>query len=229
MRIRVAIASLIIVGLIAGLGLARGASPAAPAQITPTSASYLPLVRRDGAAPATTPTTTIQPSRIPTATRTPTATPTRTPVPVTLLGNGDFEQGALHWIDSGSITSTLPVMAHSGTHAIWFHGADGGEVDRDITVPLDKPYLSYWIWIRSNEPTCGDDRGGVSFSAATPFLVDSFDLCATTTTDRWVNRVVDLSAVAGQTGTLVLIAGTFDGDLTGSELLIDDVGFRSVP
>lgn len=196
----------------------------APPDCTIQPCTYIPLVMKSGPTVPSTPTKTATPTTTPTVTRTPTATQ----VPVTLLDNGDFEQDGLHWFDPANyITDTLPVAAHSGTFAIWLRGNDmNTEISRDITVPLDKPVLSYWIWIRSTEPTCGDDGGGVSFSAATPFLIDSFDLCTATATTGWVQRTVDLSAVAGQTGTLVLIAGTFDGDLTGSELLFDDIGFR---
>lgn len=201
----------------------------APLDCTTQLCTYLPMIAGPGAADKTpTQTSTRTPTKTSTTTPTVTRTPTVTQVPVTLLDNGDFEQDGLHWFDPANyITDTLPVAAHSGTFAIWLRGNDmNTEIDRDITIPLDTPILSYWIWIRSTEPTCGDDGGGVSFSAATPFLIDSFDLCTATATNGWVQRTVDLSAVAGQTGTLVLVAGTFDGDLTGSELLFDDIGFR---
>lgn len=221
-------------------GLILAGALAAPAQLdcASTPCTYLPIVLKPGPASAPTPNRTPTPTRTttPTRTSTPTRTATVTPsatatqVPVTLFANGDFEQGSVLWYDPARfITDTLPIAAHSGTHALWLRGMDGGEVDRDITVPLDTPYLSYWIWIRSTEPTCGDDRGGMGFSAVHPPLVDSFDLCVATETNGWVNRVVDLSAVAGQTGTLVLIAGEFDGDMTGSDLFFDDIGWRAVP
>jgi hypothetical protein len=193
---------------------------------------YQPTILKPGE--AATPTRTFTPTATPTrtATATPPRTPTATQVPVSLLDNGDFDQDGLHWRDTGGlIANALPVPAHSGRYALWLRSdSNGAEVDRlDVEVPVDKPYLSYWLWIRSTEPTCGEDRGGVTFSVAAPPLVDSFDLCTATATNGWVNHVVDLSAVAGQTGTLSFLTGAFDADLIGSELLIDDVGFRPVP
>src|SRR4051794_15903150 len=80
------------------------------------TAQYLPAVFKDGvppiptllpsATPSITHTSTLTPSvtRTPslTSTHTATASPTMTPVPVTLLRNGDLEQGETGWNISGS-------------------------------------------------------------------------------------------------------------------------------
>jgi len=149
----------------------------------------------------------------------------------TLLDNGDFEQGTLHWSDPGGfITDAVPagIAAHSGTHLAWLHATAGAQFTRNLQVPADKPVLSYWIWIRSTEPTCGDDIGGVGFSGVSPPAVDTFDLCADTATNGWVNRTVDLSAAAGQSvGTLIFSIGAFDESVATSDLFIDDVGFQA--
>lgn len=188
---------------------------------------YIPLIRADGG-PTITPTQPVP------ATPTVTRTPTITPVPVTLLPNGDFEQGAALWEPQVAattvITTNAPIPAHSGTYVARLVASEFGmgmEIDlANQVVPAVTPYLSYWVWIQSTEPVCGSDRGGVAIN---PTAIDKFNLCVATQTDQWVRRSLDLSAYAGDTVTIILIVDTFDTDSPNSTLFIDDIGWRAAP
>jgi len=151
---------------------------------------------------------------------------------VTLLPNGDFEQDAVGWFDpGGSITDALPngVTAHSGTFALWLHrvaGQKAPNVEREITVPVNNSYLSYWIWVRPS-PQCALDAAIVAFDVGYNALFDQIGMCAAT--PGWVNRTFDLEFYQGVSGKLSFGAATFDGTPPTGELLIDDVGFRIAP
>src|SRR4051794_19896432 len=77
---------------VASWGLARAQPPCAPVGCT-----YVPLIRAY-------------------------VQPTATPVPVTLLTNGDFEQGATFWQPQAAANTVIitdppaPVTPHGGTH-----------------------------------------------------------------------------------------------------------------
>jgi hypothetical protein len=209
-------------------------TPITGTPINPGTATAIAATSVAGTAMATTPTVT----RTPTPTHVSLSpTPTPTHVPVTLLANGDFEQGAVLWTPQPSANTSIitnppaPVTPRSGTHVAQFAalqpGTGGAEIDQtNVVVPADKPYLSYWVWIRSTEPLCGFDVGGVGIDSTT---IDRFNLCVATQTDGWVHRSLDLSAQAGQTVTVILIADTLDVNPPNSVLYIDDVGWRSVP
>lgn len=193
---------------------------------------YVPLV----AAIGPTVTSTFVPTVTSTNTPIPTSTPTLTPIPVTLLTNGDFEQGAVYWQPQANANAAIinnppaPVVARSGTHIARLTAsqtsADSAIDAVNVLVPVGTPYLSYWVWIRSTEPTCGDDLGGAGIS---PTVVDKFNLCAATQTNGWVNRGLNLAAYAGQTVTIEFIAGTFETDTPDSILYIDDIGWKANP
>lgn len=195
----------------------------------------LPVVVKQGEGPTNTPTTTIIPSV--TSTRTP--SPTATHVPVTLLPNGGFEQGATVWQPTSGLDELIiqnppaPIVPHSGS---WLAQTPArGQVAAldaiDVLIPAGTPYLSYWIWIRSEEATCGEDEGGVGvFPQGGPSeAVDEFDLCAATQTDGWVKHTVNLSAYAGETVTIEFLAATFDHSEINSVVYWDDIGFQPTP
>lgn len=192
---------------------------------------YVPAVSGGGGA-LTTPTSSTQATSTATVTPTSTSTPTMTPVPVTFLTNGDFENGITGWGAGATviITTSVSPVPHSGTHLARLEAQQfgmGAELDSaDVVVPTSTPYLSYWIWIQSTEPTCGDDIAGVGINSTT---IDHFNLCATTQTSGWVHHILDLSAYAGQTETVILIADTFDNNTPNSVFYVDDVGWQAVP
>ena len=151
--------------------------------------------------------------------------------PAIPLLNGDFEQGATGWTEAslrgwrvivnGNEVKGLPT--HSGVWSAWM-GGDNNEIsviEQAVTVPADRPFLTYYRGIASQD-SCGHDFGGVLVDGA---VVNVYDLCASNNTPNWVRHVVDLSSYAGQTVALQIRAET-NGSLN-SNLFVDDVVFSS--
>jgi hypothetical protein len=157
---------------------------------------------------------------------------TITPVNENPILNGDFEQGHVAWTEYSThgwevITQDFPgeVTPYNGTWAVWAGGDydDISYIEQQVLVPTTAPYLSYWHWIAS-EDFCGYDFGGVIINGT---VVESYDLCENNNTGGWVQRVVDLSAYAGQSVSLQIRAEC-DFSLN-SNLFIDHVAFQSTP
>lgn len=156
-----------------------------------------------------------------------------TPEPKPLL-NGDFERGADGaWKQYSShgwqvILSQLPlgVKAHSGQWAAYLGGDanDISAIEQAVVVPIERPYLRYWHWIRSADE-CRYDYGGVIIDRQ--MVVESYTLCDDTATGGWVRRSVNLSAYAGKLVKLQFRAET--DNKTNSDLFIDDVSFSTTP
>ena len=148
------------------------------------------------------------------------------------IQNGGFEQESEGWTEYSSNGWNLivhkdilpyPYHPHSGDWLAWL-GGDHDEIayiQQNVTVPTTQPYLSYWAWIDS-EDLCSYDFAGVRVDNTT---VESYTLCEESSTNGWTQRVVDLSAYAGQNVALQIQVET-DGSLF-SNLLIDDVAFQS--
>jgi hypothetical protein len=204
-------------------GTATFTPTAVPTETTEKSV-YLPITIRS-AGPAPTPTVTPQFTYTPTPTST--NTPTSTPEPQ--ICNGDFEQGKTCWLEESSngydlVTSDFQgtINPHSGNWAAWL-GGDYNETSllyQQVTVPTGSPNLSYWHWIASAD-VCGYDVAGVVINED---AVDAYWLCDAEDTGGWVQRIVNLSAYAGQSVTLYFLADT-DGSFN-SNLFIDDVQFQ---
>ena len=153
-------------------------------------------------------------------------------VPPTLpLLNGNFEAGPANWTQSSSHNWPMIVNSdqveglptHSGIWIAWLGGDDDetSTIEQTVTVPPDRPFLTYYHGIAS-EDACGYDFGRVLVDGA---VVEQYTLCRNNNTPDWAYRVVDLSAYAGRTVALQFRATT-DGSLN-SNLLIDDVAFNS--
>ena len=153
-------------------------------------------------------------------------------VPPTLpLLNGNFEAGAANWTQSSSHNWPVIVNSdqvdglptHSGIWIAWLGGDDDetSTIEQTVTVPPDRPFLTYYHGIAS-EDACGYDYGRVLVDGA---VVEQYTLCRNSNTPDWAYRVVNLSAYAGRTVALQFRATT-DGSLN-SNLLIDDVAFNS--
>jgi hypothetical protein len=196
----------------------------------PTNPQYLPLVVRSQQGNETT---------------TPTASPTATstPVPVILWPNGDFEQGPTIWTMSGSRQDLLitndpldPVRPRSGSYVaalIEPLRQDAYITQRGIVVPSDPAYLSYWIWIRSTDQQCGDDQTLIEFApVVNPLLevafTDPIDLCASSQTSGWVNKIQRFDGLAGQAYQFRFYVHS-TGNLSDSQLYIDDIGWIATP
>jgi hypothetical protein len=177
--------------------------------------------------PTNTPTPTIVPTEIPKKPMfLPITIKSIPPIPTPAICNGDFEQGRTCWLEDSSngyalITDDFEgsINAHSGLWGAWLGGDDNETsiIYQQITVPRGGPRLSYWYWIGSSD-TCGFDIGEVIINED---VVDSLWLCENENTGGWVQRTVDLSAYAGQSVTLYILADT---DSTfNSNLFIDDM------
>jgi hypothetical protein len=149
-------------------------------------------------------------------------------VVVSFLPNGDFEQGrGVDWEESSpnglhlvASSATLPISPRRGDWAAWLGGVDNefSYIWQHVTIPTSYPGLSFWYWIDSDD-NCGYDYGRVTIDLSN--FVESFDLCRNENSDEWEQRTVDLSAYAGQTVDLGIVAET-DG-LLPSALFVDDV------
>jgi hypothetical protein len=151
--------------------------------------------------------------------------------PALPLLNGDFEAGAANWTQSSSHNWPLIVNSdqvedlptHSGIWIAWLGGDDNetATIEQVVTVPPDRPFLTYYYGIASQD-ACGYDFGRVLVDGA---VVEQYTLCRSNNTPDWAYRVVNLSAYAGRTVALQFRATT-DGSLN-SNLLIDDVAFNN--
>ncbi len=147
------------------------------------------------------------------------------------LANGDFEQGSGGWTEFSSSGFDLivdelaqgTVSPHSGNWAAWLGGADNelSIISQQVTIPTNSPILSFYYWISSGD-ACNFDFSGVAINQSN---VAVQDLCAATSTNSWVQGLVDLSSFAGQSVTLSLWAETDES--VNSNLFIDDVGFQA--
>ncbi|MGC9400147.1 MAG: S8 family serine peptidase [Anaerolineae bacterium] len=146
----------------------------------------------------------------------------------TTLRNGDFESGSTGWVQYSSNGFSLIMDAtdlptnippHGGQWAAWLGGANDeiSYVEQAITVKSQRPYLTYWRWVIS-EDVCGFDHGYVLFAGDT---VEQHALCEDTSTGSWARHSVDLSEYVGQR-SLLRFQATTDSTLL-SNLFIDDV------
>lgn len=203
---------------------------------TPSQRLYLPQVARQSTAPATITATPPTATATATATATPTVpispTLTSTPTPQNPIANPGFEEGpGVGWTEESSsmfdlILSTAdlaPIVPRSGTWAAWLGGVDDevSSLRQTVTVPANASQLSYWAWIASEEANCNADLVTVTVNGAQ--IVENFALCATTATEGWVERTIDLAAFAGQSVQLQVEVVT-DGS-TPSSLFLDDFAF----
>ena len=149
--------------------------------------------------------------------------------PALPLLNGNFESGPVNWAEVSShgwpiILSNGDVdglPTHSGSWSAWLGGEDDeiSYVEQTVTVPADRPFLTYYHAIGSDD-YCGYDFGGVIVNNT---VVDQYDLCANTQTSGWAFHAVDLSAYAGQDVALQIRVETDDS--INSNLFVDDVVF----
>jgi len=103
-------------------------------------------------------------------------------------------------------------------------GGDSNEIaylQQSAAVPSDQTYLRFWNWIDSQD-LCGYDFAYIRIDGTT---VSQYDLCSSNNTGGWAERVIDLSAYAGQTVLLQVRVET-DGSLN-SNLFLDDFAFQS--
>lgn len=155
------------------------------------------------------------------------------------LPNGDFERGPVTWLPPQAVAAAVltsppaPVTPRSGIYAAWLLAEDAAAnsaIDSPaVLVPRDRPALTFWTWIQSDEPVCGVDLAGVNVLVGDQTAAaDQFALCGPTQSDGWRQRTIDLRAYVGQTVTIELFVTTFNAMHTSS-MYVDDVAFQAAP
>jgi hypothetical protein len=194
-----------------------------------TTAQYLPAVFK--ALPTATPTITPIPTQTP--------IPTVTPAAFIAVRNGTFESGNTDWITVQNKTPIIrtsfasPVKAHAGRWAAWLGGSYDSitSLAQTVTIPADKPYLSYWRWIASVDACVYADFILVQVFDDNPLsavdTVEDTQLCGDTGTGGWVRVVYDLRAHAGTVQTIRF--EVFTDQTLNSNVFIDDVSFVAKP
>ena len=147
------------------------------------------------------------------------------------IKNGDFELGRDgSWTESSSTgfdlilpQESLLVLPHSGSWAVWLGGEDyeTSRLSQSVLISSSRPYLHYWYWIGS-EDICGYDFYRLKVNSS---VLIQTDLCDSTSTNGWVERVVNLSSYSGSTAT-IMFEVTLDGVLN-SNFFLDDVSMSS--
>jgi hypothetical protein len=141
--------------------------------------------------------------------------------------NGDFEQGAgVGWQET--TTSGTDVIwnsavyggppTHGGTWLAFLGGIDSETetISQTLTI-APNTQMNFWYRLISTYP-CGASVGRVLFNAT---VLKSWALCSANVELDWTLLTLDLSAFAGQTGTLQFYVNTTTGNY--SSLHIDDV------
>jgi hypothetical protein len=168
---------------------------------------------------------------LPPTSEAPAPTPTSTPVSAGIpIRNPGFESGDNgDWItfsQKGYDTIYTGSGAHSGNWFAWLGGAhdEVGSIKQTLYVPVDKPYLTYWGWITSEEVACDKDTVSILMGGVT---VHSYGLCSLTKTSGWGQGWVDLRNFGGHAYSLEVKIST-SGTLL-SNLYLDDFAFSSSP
>lgn len=151
--------------------------------------------------------------------------------------NGDFEAGRTAWTESSKWGNVLIVpeddlppgiAAHGGSWAAWLGGDNDEEAILAQTVTIDPatPYLAFWYWI--DWPfSCQGASGAVATVWLDQTMIHQTDVCEDTDSGGWAQRVLDVSAFAGQTVDLrfQLITGV----TSYANLYLDDVRLQASP
>jgi fibronectin type 3 domain-containing protein len=149
------------------------------------------------------------------------------------IKNGDFELGRDgSWTEYSSngwkliLNSEYPpdIYPHGGSWLTWLGGDDyeTSRLSQSVLISSSRPYLHYWYWIGS-EDICGYDFFRFKVNSS---LVIENDLCGLTSTNKWVEQVVNLSPFAGSTVTLTFEVTT--DDVWYSNFFLDDIIMSNV-
>lgn len=151
------------------------------------------------------------------------------------LTNGDFELGASVWGQVGTTSSVIRTGAFTHSGQYYAHFSDlftpraSIALTQTITVPFDRPYLSYWFR-RFSRGSCSVDTSYVALdpSPATgdAITIDSYELCEETTTGDWTQRAINLTPYIGQQFDLIFLFQT-GGTRNNSSWSIDDIAFQA--
>jgi hypothetical protein len=163
---------------------------------------------------------------------------------IDLLTNGDFEQGTAGWRWT-SWTERSPIYQYpelgvepvSGMWAARLSVAESHIIlERPVLVPLDRPYLKYWIRIDGGTVSCEGGRGGrVSLYdenlTSLGRLSHDLSICED---KEWEQHTIDLSGLAGSyiyigAGVRGYINFPDDYWYHDSRLFVDDFRFEAQP
>jgi hypothetical protein len=224
--------------LVAGLSLVRAApqGPTAPAQLTPTSARFLPMVMKPAGTPPATATSTATRTATATQTQMPTATATATQTPEPTLPafrNGNFELGDngdwTTFSDTKITNTNLPITPHSGEWLAWLGGPNSTllGLSQSVTLPAGLPvYLHFYNRVQATEP-CQFLPDHVALKVNDTQISDQ-PLCSGFNSADWLEAVFDLSAYAGQTITISFEGIRYDQAIDNS-LFLDDFTLEENP
>ncbi len=149
----------------------------------------------------------------------------------TLFPNGNFELGPIIWKEYSNMGYQLIVQEfpdgiypYDGTWVAWIGGDynEQSNIEQQILVPINNPYLSYWHWTDSTESECSFDFETVAING---YEVYRNYLCMSNNTGGWSNRVMDLRSYAGQ--IIDLQFWSSNDDLNVTNIFIDHVAFQS--
>ena len=161
-----------------------------------------------------------------------TATQPRAPEAVQLLPNGDFEQGPVIWTQFS--TRGLPLIRHlsevgvTARSGLWgavlgMWNEETAYIEQQVQVPVDAISVNYWYQVGSVDTHLGFDFVWIIINGSD--IIDEFHLHDDENTTIWTLRTADISAYAGQTVSLRIMA---EIDIVEeSTIWIDDVFFES--
>jgi|GEM_PF-530960 len=151
------------------------------------------------------------------------------------IKNGGFEDGQKDWDEVSSnqfpliVNSGFPpgMAPHGGNWVSWLGGLSNevSTIQQMVTIPMDRPHLTYWHKIDSIDE-CGHDYdfGAVLIDGTT---VDQYDLCSQVSTKDWEPHSINLDAYKGQSVLLQIRVKT--NDARNSNLFVDDVSLAAAP
>lgn len=151
------------------------------------------------------------------------------------IKNGDFELGRDgSWTEYSSngwkliLNSEYPpdIYPHSGSWLTWLGGDDyeTSRLSQSILISATRPYLHFWYWIGSADTYCGYDFFRLKINNGE---ILKLDLCTSTNTGGWRERVINLSAYNGTSVTLMFeVTNDF---YLNSNFFLDDVSMSSIP
>ncbi len=152
-------------------------------------------------------------------------------VPPNPVQNGGFESGHVAWAESSlhpvelimDAAAGLSVTPHNGSWAVWLGGVDDevASITQSVTIPVGRSILHYWF-ASGSEDSCNFDFFKIFVEGT---VRSSETICYSNATNAWVHRVLDLSAYAGTTQTIMFMAST-NGSLN-SNVFLDDISFET--
>ncbi len=190
---------------------------------TPTPEATATLTNTS--APTNTPTITATPTQ--TSTPTVTSTPSRTTIPVgtstatvleDLLLNGDFEEGAVYWVEPSDDAELIQEgVGTSGSWGAKLGGRAGAEdsIVQEVDMPADaqRAFVIFWVKITNPEPT-GEAHSRLSLTlsrsdASFPTSLGEYDNTDAPTDWEWRSSGdIDVTPYLGQSVRVVAAAQT---------------------